>query len=317
LTQKCLAVKDATQYNAALFGEMRKSIKRESSEYSFPSSKIRRKNLVFTSEKSSVFHAFHSTGVVALKILNNANPLTKDAEELENEFKITKNISHPGIRKCLKRAVFDKKQALVLEWVDGKTIKQYGKCNVKNFLWIAREIASALAALHSEYIMHNHLTADNIMVNESDKSIKIIDFGKSAKFYTKSFEKSCERKGDYFHCISPKNTELLNHTKDFCSDSYSLGAVFYFMLAGKFPFESGNESVFLQMHGFENAPLLTSIDPTIPSPISEMVAKLMTKNVDDRYLSTRGILFDLDLMLSEYETDPHLHSVALAQYDFS
>ena len=99
------------------------------------------------------------------------------------------------------------------------------------------------------------------------------------------------------------------------SDFYSLGIIFYKLLAGKHPFESDNALELLNMHICQDPVSIRIINPDVPVALSDMISKLMEKNVDCRYQSTKGIMHDLDLMISEYENDKQLGSVDLLQHD--
>ena len=71
------------------------------------------------------------------------------------------------------------------------------------------------------------------------------------------------------------------------------------------------------MHIFQDCLPIWTFDPSIPIPLSDMVSRLMKKNVEERYQSAKGVIHDLYLMITEYDSDTKLASVNLAQHDLS
>jgi len=117
------------------------------------------------------------------------------------------------------------------------------------------------------------------------------------------------------HFMSPEQTGMMNRVTDYRSDFYSLGVVFYKLLTGKYPYENDNVMELICMHIFQDALPMWTFDPNIPSPLSDMVLKLMKKKAEHRYQSAKGIIHDLDLMIAEYDSDPKLVSINLAHHD--
>jgi len=165
--------------------------------------------------------------------------------------------------------------------------------------------------MHDKKIIHGNLTAEHIIVNFNSVTVKLIGFGLSSNFYDKS-----ETSDGDFRYMSPEQIGTRNQSTDFRSDFYSLGIVFHFMLTGNLPFQSDNLSELKRMHMLQEVQPLHLIDPSIPVPLSNLVARLMQKNPEERYQSAKGILFDLELMASEYITDVQLASITLAENDY-
>jgi len=273
--------------------------------------------LVKTTRKHCIYR--DSCSNRAIKVLISDNPSVKELEHLENELNITKLIMHPSIRPSLSKTIFESRKALTMEWTEGYALSEISKSynfGIKDFLEIAREIVSVLVAMHKEHIMHMNLTCDHIILNPESMSVKVIGFGSSSKFNSKihhiSNQELFEKDLRY---ISPEQTGKVNREVNFQSDFYSLGIVFYVMLTGKHPFEDDDPSKLLNMHIFQEPLPVCSINQNVPIPISMMVSILMKKEAELRYQSAKGLIFDLDLMLSEYESNRNLSSVVLAQND--
>jgi len=200
---------------------------------------------------------------------------------------------------------YSRKKALLLEWVDGKTLKNLGKLRIKRFLNISREIVSALVALHDNGVMHKNINIENILVDLNATTVKIIGNSMCSRLY----EKNCS-------LGNPEQTGNMNRIVDFRSDLYSLGIVFYYMLTGDLPYMSDSPLQLMHVHIFDDIPKLNKVDHSIPVPICDMVAKLLVKNAEDRYQAAKGLLFDLDMMISEYDNIA-LTSIVLAQRDIT
>lgn len=269
--------------------------------------------------KSSLFTLYHaqdSQGSVVMKVLN-AETDNEQIMRIQNEFEVCNKIQHQGIRKVLSRTTIEGKQALFLEWIDGKTITQGGKFSVNQFLQVAKEIVSALVALHSGNFIHGNLTTENILFNFDSYSVKLIGLSSSSKWNGKSYTSSVGERmlGSDARFVSPEQTGLINRRIDYRSDFYSLGIIFYSMLFGSPPYNSEKLLDIIHMHLFSDAAPLHKVDTSIPILLSNFVSKLMEKDVEDRYRSTEGIMFDLEMMLTEIANNNSLDSLTLSEQD--
>ena len=277
--------------------------------------------LVHESPHSKIFTTSASgTNQVTLKVLNLDHPSSKDVEGLFNEYSITRSISHDGVRKALDRVLFKTKHALVLEWVDGKTIKELGKCAIPYFLHIARQMAAALSGIHLNRIIHMNLTYTNIMICSADETVRIIDFRHATRFYNKNpflqySEDQC--RADFLPFMAPERTGRVKFKVDSRSDLYSLGIIYYFLLSGKLPFDAESPSEWMAMHVTKPIKPLKLCSDLIPGPLSDLVAKLTNKNPDDRYLSAESLLYDLDLMLLESQLYGSLNTISISTRNYS
>jgi len=275
--------------------------------------------LIIESAESNVYRVSLDSETYAVKTINSK---PNKVNKLDNELQAGKKIVHPIVRKSLLRtSLGNTEEAIIMEWIHGTTLKKLGKLSLKNFLLIARDFVPAVAALHSAQLMHHNLTTDHVLVNSEILSTPTHIIGLSASLslpfskYQRNI-KNFDTIGDP-QFFSPERTCRINRLVDVRSDLYSLGVIFYFMLSGKLPFQSDNIVELIHMHIFQNVQTLHVVDPSISVSVSNMVSKLMAKNAEDKYQSTKGLLYDLDLMTSEYETNEKLDSIVLGQHDFS
>ena len=272
--------------------------------------------LIATSRKHNVYHLISEN--VTMKVLNPYTSTAKDIKILDNELEFGKTFYHPSIRRSLERTVFQNAQALILEWAHGVPLNQIESLDVKKFLKLAREITSPLLAIHTNHLMHMNLSCDHIIYNGQNDSAKIISCGSCTTFgNNRNYISKQDIHQKDLRFISPEQTGRVNRHTDYRSDFYSLGVVFYRLLTGKYPFESENKLNLLHLHIFQDPVPACTINPNIPVILSDMISILLAKNAEDRYRSTKGIVHDLDLMISEYDIDNNLSSIVLVQHDVS
>ena len=275
-----------------------------------PFSSIR---LVTTTRRHNIYCVHTSDGVRALKTTVTEDPTIDDEINLDNELKMGKQMSCHGLRTSYARSTYQNKKALLLEWANGNPLSEIAKFNVSDFFKVAREITSSLLAMHSKKICHLDLTCDHIIFNSVSNSIKIIGCGSSSTFCNKlSYNPKLSERDLRF--ISTEQTGRVNRDVDFRSDFYSLGIIFYRLLTGYYPFDSEIPSKLIYMHIFQEPTAVCIIDPNIPLPLSEMISKLLKKDADERYQSAKGIIHDIDLIMSEYASES---KVTLAEHDLS
>lgn len=189
------------------------------------------------------------------------------------------------------------------------------------FFTIVCQIARALAKVHEAGIIHGGIKPHNILVNPVTLDIRLIDFISAVDvrdvshfIYDRSFIKNT------LSYTSPEQTGRISYGVTFSSDLYSLGVVFYEMLTGCLPFTSNDPLELIHSHLAEEAPRVHTLNPDIPFPLSQIIAKLLRKEPEKRYLSSNGLLADLSRCRDEYsatgtisafplETQKHTHRV--------
>ncbi len=258
---------------------------------------------------------------VILKQIQQNEELPSQVFRLKNEWEHSKNLSIKGIRKALKLEQINGKTSLLLEYIDGKTIKETFKnrhFSIPEFLKIAIKISKALAELHAEKIIHKDINSKNILFSENKGEITIIDLGISTKLNLKSdyFIDPNKLEGSLAY-ISPEQTGRMNRVLDNRSDLYSLGVVFYEMLTSKLPFEASDSMEFIHCHIAKTPQFPAQLNPEIPLVLSDLVMKLLNKNAEDRYQSALGLKNDLEIILKELEKTGNAENITLAQHDFS
>lgn len=240
---------------------------------------------------------------VAIKILKEEFLENEDfIKRFNNESKTIAVLSHPNIVKIYDVSFGDKIQYIVMENIDGITLKEYidqqKKVPWKEAVHFTIQILKALSHAHNKGIIHRDIKPQNIMLLR-DGTIKVTDFG-IAKFSDQETRTMTDRAIGSVHYISPEQAK--GEITDEKSDLYSVGIILYEMLTGKLPFTADN-AVSVAIMQLQTAPKpLRQIDSEIPEGLEEITLKAMQKNPKYRYDSAEDMLFSID----EFRKNPSI-----------
>ena len=218
-----------------------------------------------------------------------------DNEELvrrfKNESKAISILSHPNIVKVYDVSVTDRLQYIVMEYVDGITLKEYlkqrgGALTWKETVHFATQVLSALQHAHSKGIIHRDVKPQNIMLL-ADGSIKMMDFG-IARFSRAQSQTVSDKAIGSVHYISPEQAK--GDKTDARTDIYSVGVMLYEMLSGKLPFDGdGAVSIAIMQISDKDKPL-AQVAPNVPEALCQITEKAMEKDPANRYQSAQEML---------------------------
>ena len=232
---------------------------------------------------------------VAIKILREELSDNSDfLRRFRNESKAIAVLSHPNIVKVYDVSFGDRIQYIVMEYVDGITLKQYieqqGEIKWREALYFTVQILQALQHAHERGIIHRDIKPQNIMLLE-DGSIKVMDFG-IARFTQAETQTMTDKAIGSVHYIAPEQARG-GHIND-KADIYSVGVMLYEMLTGQLPFVADNavSVAIMQMQAEPTPP--TRINPSIPKGLEEITMHAMEKNPAQRFPSTADMLEDIE-----------------------
>ncbi len=230
---------------------------------------------------------------VALKVLksefsNDMNFVSKFRVEAQ----ASAALSHPNIVNVYDVCEDDGKYFIVMELVEGITLKDYirqrGRLDMNTAIDFSIQIASGLAAAHENHVIHRDIKPQNIIVG-SNGSLKVTDFG-IAKAAT-SNTMSTTNMGSV-HYISPEQAR--GGYSDERSDIYSLGITMYEMVTGRVPFEGDTNVSIALMHIQNDIIPPTRLYPDIYSSLEKVIMKAVQKKPERRYLTANALIADLN-----------------------
>lgn len=244
-----------------------------------------------------VYKAYDSieNHIVAIKILKQEFVTNEDfVRRFKNESKAIAVLSHPNIVKVYDVSFGDLIQYIVMEYIEGITLKQYieshGHLEWKVAVSIVMQILRALQHAHDKGIIHRDVKPQNIMLMK-DGSIKVTDFG-IARFARSEHKTMTDKAIGSVHYISPEQAR--GEITDEKADIYSVGVMLYEMLSGKLPFEAESAVIVAMMQLQNEAKPLREIDPTIPLGLSQITMNAMQKEILRRYQTAAEMLCDLE-----------------------
>ncbi|MGD1701585.1 trifunctional serine/threonine-protein kinase/ATP-binding protein/sensor histidine kinase [Dapis sp. BLCC M229] len=256
---------------------------------------------------------------VIVKLMRNEYPSFKELVQFHNHYTIAKNLDIPGIVKPYALEPYKNGYALIMEDIGNISLAEYQRqfsMSIEQVLEISLQLADILHYLHQNCIIHKDIKPANILIHPETKQVKLIDFSISSLLpkETQSLQTPNVLEGSLAY-ISPEQTGRMNRGIDYRSDFYSLGVTFYELLTGKLPFESEDPLELVHAHIAKTPPLIPEYQ--IPTPLANIVLKLMAKNAEERYQSALGLKFDLKKCYVQYQETGKIKPFALGEQDRS
>jgi PAS domain S-box-containing protein len=286
---------------------------------------------IYVGDRTIVYRAVEESGnqcssgeampTVIIKILRPDYPHFNDLLQFRNQYTIAKNLDLPGIVRSDSLNVYGNSYALVMEDFGGISLHQYRQdrsLSVGETLIIASQIATTLHALHQHRIIHKDIKPANILIHPESKQIKLIDFSIASLLPKETPEIKHPRniEGTLAY-LAPEQTGRMNRGIDYRADFYSLGVTLSELLTGELPFTSDDPSELLHCHIARSPVPIEVLNPHIPTMVSEIVAKLMSKNAEDRYQTALGLQHDLNICSEQWEATGTIDRFELGMRDLS
>ena len=231
---------------------------------------------------------------VAVKVLR--GDLENDEKfirRFNREAKSVSDLSHPNIVEVYDVGEEDGQHYIVMEYIDGKTLKQLiqkrGALTVPEVIDIMSQITDGLAQAHDSYIIHRDIKPQNIMILDNG-IIKITDFGIAMSMNATQLTQTNSVMGSV-HYLPPEQASGNGATTK--SDIYSAGILMYELLTGSVPFKGDNAVEIALKQLKEKIPSIRKQNPLIPQSVENIVLKATAKNPKNRYDDIREMHNDL------------------------
>jgi len=218
-------------------------------------------------------------------------------ERYQRETEVGCRLNHPYIQRLLNTDEDRCDHYLVVEYIQGRTLRDVLEEHAPNPLpvpeaiRIAMQICDAMAYAHAHGVFHRDIKPENIMILDNG-DIKIIDFGvallEGARRVTWRGLSGTVGTPDY---MAPE--QLRGERGTASSDIYAVGVVLYEMLCGRVPFEGENVFAVMNQHVSQDPPSILQFNPTLPSALVTVVMRAIRRNPDKRYHSIEDLLHDL------------------------
>ena len=261
------------------------------------------RELIGTGGMANVYKAVVGPGgpvpegtVVAVKVLRQELMHDPDlVRRFKNESKAISLLNHPNIVKVYDVSVSENLQYIVMEYVDGMTLREYlnergGKLTSRETVHFISQILKALDHAHHNGVVHRDIKPQNIMLLDNGQ-LRMMDFG-IARISRAENQLTGGKAMGSVHYISPEQAK--GDETDFTSDIYSVGVMMYEMLSGHLPFDA-DDVVEVAIKQISDKPQsLQELAPNVPHGLVEITERAMAKRPDNRYASAAEMLSALN-----------------------
>ncbi len=258
---------------------------------------------------------------VVIKILKAERPTPQEIEHMERDYRISKNLTIPGILKPYTLATLGHRKVMINEDIDGVSLKHYmdnHNPGLISILLYAKSIVEILGHIHKNGLIHKDIKPHNIIINSNTEEIRIIDFSIAAEVERETMGAVSPNiiEGTLAY-ISPEQTGRMNRSIDYRSDFYSFGVSFYEMLTGKLPFMIKDQMELVHAHIAVKPVSPCVMNPDIPKTVSNIVMKLLAKTAEERYQGASGLMADLEKCYHQLTEKAKIDDFAIGTSDIS
>lgn len=255
-----------------------------------------------------------------LKTLGNDRPSNEQIVMFRKEFDLLTCLEVDGVIKAHAFEENDGLCAMVLEDIRGQSIDLLAlteRLSITETLRIGISLAKTLGRLHGRGFIHGDLNPSNLLYNPKTGQTRIIDFslaGSMSRGGLSTLSPRPSHKSLVY--MSPEMTGRTGRKVDYRTDYYSLGASLYLLLCNRQPYEAADTMELVHAVVARPCPAPCQINPSVPSALSAVIEKLLSKDPEERYQSSRGLVADLEECLTQINQRGTIEPFPLGLADF-
>ncbi|NEU95239.1 AAA family ATPase [Bradyrhizobium sp. UFLA 03-164] len=265
---------------------------------------------------SLLSNADHSTALAVFPAAEHPTPAI--FERFAHEFELREDLASAWSARPIELIRESGRIMLLLEDSGGEPLDRLmgEPMETGSFLRLATGIAVALGKLHQRGLVHKDIKPTNILVNHSTGEVKLTGFGLTSRLpRERQTPEPPETIAGTLAYMAPEQTGRMNRSIDARSDLYALGVTLYQMLTGALPFTASEPQEWVHCHIARRPTPPNERQEGLPTPISEIVMKLLAKTPEERYQSAAGVERDFRHCLSEWELQTGIDPFELGKQD--
>ncbi|WP_433936451.1 AAA family ATPase [Sorangium cellulosum] len=258
---------------------------------------------------------------VMVKLLRSERPTAIEVGRLRHEHELLTWLDVPEVVRAIGLERHGHGLALVMEDAGDVSVDRLirsGYLDLLRSLELALGMARVLAAVHRRHVIHKDIKPQHFFVKADPGSLVLVDFGIATRLSEKvdSLSGVTQLEGTLAY-IAPEQTGRMNRSVDFRADLYSLGVTLYELFAGTLPFDTTDPLELVHSHIARSPRPLTAHRPDVPPILSDVILKLLSKTVEQRYQTAAGLQHDLQRCLDQVKRSGAAEVFGLGERDRS
>ncbi len=234
---------------------------------------------------------------VLIKFPTSEPPAPRLLAGLKNEYATTQEIGNTAIIQAVTLQRTNNSLALIMEDKGYNLLSSMisqSDMDLRQKLQIAIHLISSINHIHTKGFLHRNIRPDSVAVTPDLREALLTNLQNSSRITDSFTQNSAELiSTDNISYISPEQSGRVSAKLDRRSDFYSMGVTLFELFTGRKPFTAEDDLELIHCHLAKEPPTPQSLNPEIPTPLSEVIIKLLSKNPGDRYQSAHGIKHDL------------------------
>ncbi|WP_437737466.1 AAA family ATPase [Sorangium sp. So ce1335] len=257
---------------------------------------------------------------VMVKLLRNERPTSLEVGRLRHEHEVLAWLDMPEVVRAMGLERHGHGLALVMEDAGDVSVDRLirsGYLDLQRSLELSLGMARVLAAVHRKRVIHKDIKPHHFFTR-ADGSLVLVDFGLATRLSEKvdALSGVAQLEGTLAY-IAPEQTGRMNRSVDCRADLYSLGVTLYELFAGALPFDTSDPLELVHCHIARSPRPLTACRPDLPPILSDVILKLLSKTVEQRYQTAAGVEHDLERCLDQVRRSGAAEVFTLGQRDRS